>query len=96
MTNEQYFAVAKMWGWKHTSDGIWGKAGHIQFCDHDLEDEINSWRGFWKTIGILHERKLPKRLTDRYTAYYIDFLRGHITSEQFIEATHLAALEGMK
>ena len=45
--------------------------------------------------GDLLPTQLPKRLTDRYVAYYIDFLRGHITKEQFIEATHLATLEAV-
>ena len=98
MTNEQCIEIAeRVWGLKTDTRGnhetLWRDPEQTLINLEELLELVNSWSGFGITVGFLHERKLPKRLTDRYKALYIDFLRGHLTAEIFIQGTHLVALE---
>jgi len=97
MTNSQYIKVAEMWGWKHTSDGIWGKAGHVQFCDHDLEDEVNSWQGFGRTVEAIEASDVWDGFSIAVASYLAKYLEyAEFSLDDLFEAIHLAALEALK
>ena len=104
MTNEQCTAVAEeVWGWKFVDKGH--DYIHIENCDVAklaLKDWFNkedfckrqalSWQGFGRTVEAMFERGDKGFICDIISLN----IGGYHTTEELIEATHLAALEAVR
>ena len=99
MTNEQYIQVAeKVWGMR------WPEWWHEQ---DELIKEVNSWQGFGRTVEAMlkkhywfepafcteHQYDCISFVHETLASYPIHYERNDL--EEFIEATHLAALEAV-
>ena len=100
MNNEQCIAVAeKVWGL--SCDGILDEYNRYLACveyqtdftkEEWLKEEINSWSGFGRTL----EKSINPSSIWKFTTILREYLDGSLTKEQFIEATHLVALEAVR
>ncbi len=109
MTNEQCIQIAeKIWGWKKDTDTLgfttWS-GGITLHAISTLKREVNSWQGFGRTVEALSERGWDFGADDGVVLFQRDhgnqvhesfYVVSPFKKEQFIEATHLAALEVKK
>ena len=111
LTNDQCIEVAeKVWWWKckpHEDRG-WYTFSEIDKFNYEytypidwLRDEVNSWTGFGRTVEAMAGKGYAFSCDDG-VVYFIKYgdqwegFYGVSPFKNFIEATHLAALEAMK
>ena len=103
LTNDQCIQVAeKVWGWvgEFWSEDAWETPDGNGWIGK-INDEVNSWSGFGRTVEAIAERKVYFIGNGFY--WWNDFGHQSVSIEwksekplEIIEATHLAALEAVR
>ena len=111
MTNSQYIEVAeKVWGWNpiplDSQNWTTSKGLDTRFLRHlssrwNIEDEVNSWQGFGRTVEAMaknwgpHDVGPMQILIAKFKDNLARFILNQQDVDELIEATHLAALEAI-
>ena len=102
MTNSQCIEVAeKVWGWdKKFLINVWMDYGPEGsefdiWREEYLQEEVNSWQGFGRTVVSMREHPNRNEFFTRSYVAMAGYLAGNTGVNALFEEHHLAALEAI-